>query len=199
MNIFEFFDYINVCPICNDKLTKEAQIYVFVDSNMMDFSLAGCMFYSFNGIKFVKNSNKLILEKNSRSVLKSLENSFPETFTVNKRFGLRINKIKASYKIKPLYLNSLDVKFNRICCKESHTYCIESQYLYEGEDGKKLNVSKESLQAYDIMIVNDFYDDKQFQTQINNKEILPYIKITKWNLNSALDLKNQIEKYKILK
>lgn len=220
MKLSEFFEYNSVCPICKTTLTMEGQIDVPVDNpTNQDFSLAGSIYYSYDGKRFHKSLNKWAQGRSTgdKKIIKVMHDKFPETFTINKRFNPRINKTNLSALIKPWFLNSFDVRAFRSCTSQDHFYTFTSDYLFEGECGDNLEIRSEVLDICDFRFYNKFEMGKAYLTEISlrvqnqdeqwweyeNKKILweslPFIPISKWNTESQQTIKEQLEKYLLLK
>jgi len=219
MKVAEFFSHNDFCPICKKYLTREAEVDVMVDrAKPDDFILAGAVFYNFNGIRFTKNVDKLSHTKNHRTMMESICKKFPKTFTLNTRFTLRMNKSKLSDMINPWFVNTFDARFIRMCNTVEHLYYYTSRYIIEGDAADAVEIDYEMINVHKFRIYNMFERHVPDRTEIadTTQEIksqlpatmynalsshitLPAIPLTKWNTASYDSIRNQLEKYTILK
>jgi hypothetical protein len=207
MNIFDFFNYRNNCPICNKELFKGAQISIIADNQKGSSHAAGYTFYKFNGKRFCKSAEQF---SDKGSILVS--NFLTKTFTINKKFNIRFNRNNLSNLVKPLFITGVDARLYRACEEKNHVYYYEAENLFEKELCDNIKIADECINIYNIMITNHLNKESPYSNisypnyqgddlifSNTYKKTLPLIPITKWDTSSKKALKNQIDKYMILK
>lgn len=207
MQLSDFFNYRNTCPICKLTLTKDAQISVLVDDlTSSSFMLAEVIDYTFKNNRFHKKSKNIFQDQQENSiaeVMKPIYEGFPKTFSLKKKFHSNINKNIISDKIEPWFVSFYDVSVSRECIGEDHLYCYVSDCMFEEERIDCLKLNQELIDINGYRIYNRFVDNVPDHTVITIKDneinSLPYIPIEKWKAKSKDDMKELIDKYLVLK
>lgn len=216
MRAAEFFEYNDDCPICGGPLSKEAQVDVLVDkpNDQNGFALAGSVFYSFDGKKFIKNPNKISRLKSHKEMMDIIHREFPNSFEPRKKFHVRVNKKNLSKLTSPSYVHSFDTRLVRMCSVGKHLYYYESQYMFEDEAANDVEIELEVIDVQDFRIYNKFTNGVPSSTEVADKKkykdaptnmylyglhSLPYIPASKWETKTSDALRSQIEKYLLLR
>lgn len=200
MNIQEFFNYRDKCPVCNNVLSKSAKIDAYTEGPSNRFFVPGSSHYDYNGRKFIKN-NLVLNYLPDKKVIYEINKFMPKTFSINKRLIFRINKIKLSEKIAPDFLHSLSTEFYRTCSGD-HLYYYASTYFFEGASNENIELGYENVTIHDITIYNRFVNGAPNATHVMRKgtqSILPFISVDKWDTASASSIERQLDKYLLLK
>src|SRR5258708_2167693 len=205
MNLLEFFDYNNNCPVCNSTLPKKAYVDIMLDKprGRDNFAYAGVLTYDITGKKFVQNIFETSYLDGHKETVDILQEQLPKTFTINKRFTMRLNKLNISKFIKPWFINSINTRIFKMCANKSHYYYYMSHFIFEGEAGDSIALDQEILDTKGFRFRNSFHNIDHIATEIINKQShesfgFPPLPMTKWNLKSKKSLKDQINKLILL-
>lgn len=216
--IFEdFINYKDKCPLCGNLLILNADFDILTSETKhgnYEMFIAGTIFFDFKNNRFVKSKRINYSDASQKEVINIIHKNLINSFTINKRIYPKVGIYKIQEAIQPIYIDAITLSITKQCYATSdhrYGYSTDSIDDFDHQTDRLLDIDSEFLIAHSKRIINKYHNNIPAKTFISrfsknyfegfpdvSRQEFPLIPMSKWNIKTEEDLKNQIQKYSIL-